>query len=91
MALFKYFSQVLNLPSAEDTNIEVAATKVVNAEVQHVMEDIHVENEAAQHERCKHKVYTAFTPEPKCEHWEICCRTWQCSYYKEVQSRTSYS
>ena len=57
MALFKYFSRVLNLPSAEDTNIGVAATKSVNADVQRVMEDI--ENEASQRQGRKHKVYTA--------------------------------
>ena len=46
MALFKYFSRVLKLPYAKDTNIGVEAVKSTIAKVQHVMKDI--ENEAAQ-------------------------------------------
>ena len=54
MALFKYFSCVSNLPSAENTNIGVAATKNVNAEVQRMMED--TENEVTQCRGCKRKL-----------------------------------
>ena len=50
-------SRVSNLPSAEDINIGVAATKSTNAEVQRVMED--TENEVAQRPGRKRKVYNA--------------------------------
>ena len=74
MALFKYFSWVSKLPSAEDTNIGVEATKSMNAEVQCVMED--AVNEVVQHQGRKCKVCTTFTPELRASIGTVTVKYW---------------
>ena len=67
MAWFRYFR------TYHSQKVGVAATKSVNAKVQRMKEDS--ENEAAQCQGHKCKVYTRFTPKQS-QHWKTYCWTY---------------